>query len=120
MTSGRGDGIGHGVFLWHVVPGKFLHGLRRHTPRIKALVFPPNSDILVALATDETIRVWDTSSGKLRKTIKCHNVGITAVAFSADGLMLATAGSDRVVGVWRTTKGKIIREIDPPDGMLWR
>ncbi|KAJ0413509.1 hypothetical protein BJY00DRAFT_58501 [Aspergillus carlsbadensis] len=114
------DDIEHGVLVWDVVAGKFLHELVGHTRRITALVFSPKSDLLVAVATDQTIRVWDMSTGKVRKLIKRHNVGIVAVAFSPDGLVFATAGSDRVLRLWNTTKGKLIRETNPPDDLYRR
>ncbi|MGW2635736.1 nSTAND1 domain-containing NTPase [Streptomyces sp. NPDC001348] len=55
---------------------------------------------LLAVTTDDGVRVWDTASGRRRDLPELDQDDASEVAFSADGRYLAVTGG-RTVAVWR-------------------
>ncbi len=63
--------------------------------------FSPDGGIL-AIGSDDTVRLWDTTTGKLLGTCTGHKQGVSTVAFAPDGKTLATASDDSTMKLWNT------------------
>jgi WD40 repeat protein len=92
-----------GISVWDVENLKLVSSLTGHESsgadgwmgKIRSLTFSPQSDLLVSVGWDETIRLWNIQTGQeLRRLNVC-----CSATFTPDGRFLITAG-DGVIRVW--------------------
>jgi len=79
-----------------------------HQAQVNALVWSPDSKLIVTGSQDSTAQVWEALTGELRMTFRGHTDSVNVVAWSPDGRLVASAGCDKVVYVWRAETGEIV------------
>ena len=72
-------------------------------PKIGAMAFSPNSNILLTGNERGEISVWNIDSLQQKgKTVKGHSDSITNLAFSPDGKSVASCGSNKQIDLWES------------------
>ena len=74
--------------LWDVATGRRLHDLAGHGETIKAVVFSPDSRLLLSYSYDNTARLWDVASGREAGRYASKE-SIAAAGFNAAGKAVA-------------------------------
>jgi WD40 repeat protein len=104
IASGGGD---HVIRLWDTSSGVPLAVYYGHAQSIRSLVFSPQEDHLVSLASNGVVRVWDTSKEALSLNSSRERRLLDNVIFSPNGeYIAASAGSD--ILLWDGTNGSSI------------
>jgi WD40 repeat protein len=89
------------------------------------LVFTPNLDTAVGVATDDqAARVWDVSTGKLKRSVPYNVAQGAYIALAPDGKALAIGtvrsdGSPNELKLWNLVTGKERRTWKEEDGPLY-
>ena len=84
-----------GIWLYDVATSREL-ALLGHTVEVSAVVFSPNSTMLVSGLRDGTIKLWDIATRRNIATLEEHKSWVNSVAFSPNGTTLASAGGGTV------------------------
>jgi WD40 repeat protein len=71
-----------------------------HEKVVKDLAFSPDSNRLISVSNDGTIRVWDVAARQLISKFKWDIGAVSAVAFAPDGLTCAAAGTRGQIVIW--------------------
>ena len=66
----------------------------------KAVVFSPDSTVLVNGDRNGRIQLWDTTTGNEIITLNGHTGGVETLRFSPDGNILVSAGQDGTILLW--------------------
>jgi len=99
-----------GVSLWQMPEGTLL---RKFTDPEAGPVdilpldaaFSPDGALL-AVSTENGVRVWDVESGEERYTIRAvQNAAANVLTFSPDGALLVGCGGQPLIGVWGAQTG---------------
>jgi WD40 repeat protein len=97
--------------------------LSGHTGAVQALIFTPNSQMLISAGRDRTIRLWDMSRGKLESTLTGHAGAILSLALDSEGKLLASGGDEAQVRIWDIWSGKLLYILPPQvsriTGLAW-
>ena len=73
---------------------------------VRSLSFSVDSQLIVTISLDKTVRVWDGHSGKpVGLPLKGHTESVLAAVFSPDGKQIVTVSADRTVQWWDTATG---------------
>jgi len=91
------------IKVWERKTGQEIYSLGENYSYIQALVFSPDSKILVSADADKSnIILWDLTSGKKMATLISPQV--FSVVFSSDSRMIASANFDNTIRIWKTQK----------------
>jgi WD40 repeat protein len=85
---------------------------------VRALVFSPDSRLLLSGAMDGALILWNVESGQAETRIKGHDNVITGVAFSPDGSKFLSASWDRTIRVWETGTGRRLKTLEGHPGRV--
>ncbi|NEO25726.1 MAG: WD40 repeat domain-containing protein [Kamptonema sp. SIO4C4] len=77
--------------------------LAGHRTAVSALVFNPESDILISGGSfnDGRLRFWDAYSGRLWAERRSQRSRVASLAMSPDGQILASGGDDANISLWK-------------------
>ena len=123
-----------GVSVWQMPAGTLLHKLTDPEQEVVEILpldatFSPDGALL-AVSTENGVRVWDVESGEERYTIQAvQNAATNTLTFSPDGTLLVGCGSQPLIGVWDAqtgdalgllpTQGELCSDVAfSPDGTL--
>lgn len=95
------------VKLWNS-QGELLHTLK-HPDWVTAILFSPDSRILVTTGADQKTRLWNLE-GKLLHTFAGHRAGVLGASFTSDGRRLVTISDDKTIKFW-ALNGKLLQSI---------
>jgi len=99
-----------GVSLWRLPDAALLHKFTDpETGPVDIMpldaTFSPDGKLL-AVSTEDGVRVWDVASGEERYTIQAvQNAAANVLTFSPDGTLLVGCGSQPLIGVWEAQTG---------------
>jgi WD40 repeat protein len=117
------------TFTGHVaMPGAGPRGAHGQ-PRIVALAFSPDGQMLASADHDRTVRLWNLATGQEDACLRGHTDSIWTLAFAPDGKTLATCSRDGTVKLWNLTvrteaatlnghQGQVCAVAFAPDGDL--
>lgn len=86
---------------------------RGHTAKIGKIMFTPDSQRVITVSYDKTIRIWDVASGETRHTLRlpsgAYNEGLLyAAALSPDGESLAVGGLTKNGEIYLISLSKLV------------
>jgi WD40 repeat protein len=73
-----------------------------------AAEFSPDSQRVLGVYSDNTIRIWEAASGKESVLIRGHSEKVNCAVFSPDGNRVLTASHDQTARIWDASTGKEI------------
>ena len=74
-----------------------------HEHEVSGLCFLPQTDYLISVSRDCTIRIWDPMSGLcLQHLTTGHTDWVKRVAVTSSGKYFATSSKDETIVVWQT------------------
>jgi WD40 repeat protein len=79
---------------------------------IFALVFSPDSRILVTAGLQSEVSLYASSSGERLGVFAAHDPFTSSLAFTPDGRYLATTGSDGLLKIWSTRNWTLRQSIE--------
>lgn len=95
----------YGINIWKKEDNNFKIEckLTIHTPYIRALIFSPDSKLLIVGHTTgiSAFNLAQKSSYRVDNTNGGHKAGIYGLSFSPNGALLASASSDKTVKIWQ-------------------
>lgn len=107
--------------VWDLRTGMQLAVLSGHSDAIHTIVVSDNSEVLVTIARDYTMRIWNTHTWQCTHVLRYEEF-IHSRAITADGCWLATASNERRIVIWNTVTGSIQAEMwldSPVNWLLW-
>ncbi len=87
------------IFLWRTNNGELCGTLTGCTAVVTALVFSPDSRLLVSGSEEGAVRLWNPTIRTLRGTLLTP-ASVVDIVFSPDGQLLAASSLDMVVRIW--------------------
>src|SRR5258708_16084831 len=81
------------------------------------LAFSPDSQGILFIGDDGTVRLWDINSNEVKNVIKVKDVRFEVAKFSHDGKTLATISYDNSVRFWDLKQGVARSAIDSKDAV---
>lgn len=93
----------------------YLQSLEGHNGRIckRAMAFSPDSQVIAAGISDDTVQLWSTTTGATLQTLEGHAGVVEAVAFS-NNETLASASLDGTIRIWHLPTGKLLHTLNHP------
>lgn len=85
-----------------------VHGV----PRLAALAFSPEGDVLYAAGTDDILRIFDTSDLALIGSWDHKGASVTFVAPSPDGTRVAVGDDDGTITIRDAATGEIVNHFE--------
>ena len=110
------------IRLWNMKTGNWGEGISSINNRkedrevfhgAEALVFSPDSTILINGDGNGRIQLWDMTTGDELTTLNGHTEQVETLQFSPDGKTLVSTGQDGTILVWDW--GKIIKNLPVTD-----
>ena len=89
-----------------------------HNCAVEAVVFSPDSRLIVSGAQDGVIRVWDRATGLEVRQLKGHRGRVSALSFAPDGKTLASGSGDQTLCLWDFADGKLRRRCEGHEGWV--
>lgn len=111
-------GDGADIHIWDAQTGESIQRLEGywedetqeqwlgHREDVTALVFSPDSQLLVSGSTDKIISFWDLESGEVNWTGEGHFSTINELIFDQQGKDVHSASADFKSKIWRVPGGK--------------
>ena len=102
-------GNGQQIRLWNMETGNWGKGTTSINSRkegkevfrgSKALVFSPDSTVLINGDGNGRIQLWDVTTGEKITTLNGHTQSVETLVFSRDGKTLVSTGQDGTILVW--------------------
>ncbi|MDX2243363.1 MAG: caspase family protein [Leptolyngbyaceae cyanobacterium bins.302] len=82
---------------------------------IHYLAFSPDSQQLLGVGVDKTIRLWKLDSGELQHQLTGHEALIEQAHFSPDGRKIMSASWDRTARIWDAESGQLLQTLTQQD-----
>lgn len=108
-TAGR-----TGAYLWDVESGVLRHRFEYEGGNVPALVFSPDSRVLLTAGDSRIIRAWDTASGTMLRSFSGHAGEIQDLEFAPDGRTFVSASADNTARVWLLETGEALHRVTVP------
>ncbi len=86
-----------------------------HNHQVRGIAIRPDSQQIVSVSRDRTVKVWDRG-GLLLRTLNGHGSSVEAVAFSNDGNLLVSCDQLGLVLVWDAGSGEERHRLALPGG----
>jgi len=103
--------------------GELIRTLKGHVQVARALVFSPDSSMLLASeasAYSPEAIIWDTSNWQVTKRFKGHDHQIYGAAFTPDGSRVVTASWDKSIRIWDVQSAKLVKKVSGAhDGRIY-
>jgi WD40 repeat protein len=112
-TAGRS-----GAYLWDLEEGTVRHRFEGEGGNTPALVFSPDSRVLLSAGDSRVIRAWDVESGKLLRDFFGHQGEIQDLEFAPDGGAFVSASADNTARVWSLETGETLNRVTVPGAMM--
>jgi len=122
-------GVSGAIYLWSTATGAPQRVLHGHTARINALAFRPDSQHLLSVANDQTLRRWEVDTGKPVTPPDPHLLTMEAfrhthrwveafqsVAWSEDGAWIAAGSNSGRAFLLDATSGTVVALVQ--DGVV--
>ena len=77
-----------------------------HTATVLAVIFSPDSSLVVSGSSDTTIRIWRLETSEMLRALVGHTNAVEALAMAPDTATLASGSWDMSVMIWRTHTGE--------------
>jgi WD40 repeat protein/serine/threonine protein kinase len=110
VPSGKPAKVSTTPNIWDAATGKLLMKLVPAGPdadiECSAAEFSPDSQRVLGVHSDHTIRIWEAASGKELVVIRGFAARVTSAVFSPDGSRILTASADQIARVWDAASGK--------------
>ena len=84
---------------------------------IRQLMFSADSQLLLAIADDFTVRLWNVQSGQMIHVLQGHQATVQQAQFSPNGQWVVTASWDKTVRIWQVDSGELVKTIAQPDAV---
>jgi WD40 repeat protein len=103
------------IAVWDRKTGKWLFVAKHHLSSVTALVYSPDSRLLLSGGMRGPISCWETRTGKELWSIRTHThpdggvIVVESIAFHPSGKTFASSGCDGVVRVWDTATHSELR-----------
>jgi WD40 repeat protein len=108
-TAGRS-----GAYLWDLESGALRHRLEGEGGNVPALVFSPDSRVLLTAGDSRIIRAWEAGSGTLLNIFFGHEGEIQDLKFAPDGRTFVSASADNTARVWSVETGEMLHRVRVP------
>ncbi|MFD0797191.1 caspase family protein [Maribacter chungangensis] len=102
----------HITRLWDVNTGKILHILEGNNDWVKAALFSPDGELVIAISEENTIFLWEVKTGKLIRVFKGHTKSVNSALFSPDGKLIVTGSNDNTVRIWEVNTGQLVKILE--------
>jgi WD40 repeat protein len=112
------DGLGH-VRLYDTDAYREAVALPRQETGVRSVRFSRESDRLVTVGHDRTVRVWDVKSGTRLATMTGHTEEVFTAVFHPGGTRVASAGRDRTILIWDATTGEEVARLQGHTNYVW-
>jgi WD40 repeat protein len=96
------------LVLFDTETGKILQRLQGHTENVQAIVFLPNTQILVSAGNDKHIIAWSLETGLPLLEWEAPEI-VSSLAISPDGRLLASGGEDNNITLWNPETGQQLK-----------
>lgn len=103
-------GVG-AVGIWNVSDGILSRSLTEHEGSALRLAFSPDSTILAAADSGNSIKLWFIEKTQQLASLTGHLDTITGLAFSPSGETLVSAAADMSVRIWEIPSGKELKTL---------
>jgi serine/threonine protein kinase len=82
----------------------------RHTQKVQALCWSPDSRYIASAGSDKTLQVWDANNTRARPIFTYHTPGsgLNTVAWSPNGRYIAAGGNDKSIQVWERATWNVL------------
>lgn len=92
--------VGSNFIRIHSLDGEKKIGFKKMRAQAEALVFSPDTNVLVVGRRNGEIGVWDITSGDKLTTLDGHTGPVETLVFSPDSKTLISTGQDGTILVW--------------------
>ena len=92
--------VGSNFIRIHLLDGERKIGFKKMRAQAEALIFSPDTNILVVGHRNGEIGLWDITSGDKLTTLEGHTGPVETLVFSPDGRTLVSTGQDGTILVW--------------------
>jgi serine/threonine protein kinase len=98
-------GTNTGFFASLFPSGRGTSLFARHTQKVNAVSWSPDSRYIVSVGSDRTLQVWDANNTKASPIFiyRSSSPGLNTTMWSPNGRYIAAGGNDKSVQVWNMT-----------------
>jgi WD40 repeat protein len=111
--------VGGALGIWLYTPDLAdLGRLTGHTKAVYGLAFSPDSQQLLSVSHDMTVRIWDLATQTERFSLTGHTDLVVAAVWSPAGDLVASGAYDGTVRLWDPDSGREVRVLDGQGGWV--
>ncbi|MCA9037103.1 MAG: protein kinase [Planctomycetaceae bacterium] len=90
-----------------------------HNSAIRNLRFSADSNSVVSVSEDRTLKVWSVPDGNLISSALAHRTGTNRLAMTSDGRRVVTCGDDHMLRFWDGKTLQLVWEHPLQFGQVW-